>query len=129
MVKLIKNLVCIQNLHFGKVVLTFMLVGMMIFGNVEPVKASELLYYYDVYTIKLEDSERRTTKSVFARYAHEPNNSHYNREYKVYRSYYWSEEEKRFYGTNLGSKVDMWRRADDLAGYYDVSSSKNSFLY
>ena len=41
------------NIHFGKIVLTFMLVGMMILGNVELVKASELLYYYDVY--KLEE--------------------------------------------------------------------------
>ena len=43
---------CKGNIHFGKIVLTFMLVGMMILGNVEPVKASEPLYYYDKYLVE-----------------------------------------------------------------------------
>ena len=41
MVKNIKNPVSLQNIHFGKIVLTFMLVGMMILGNVEYVNATE----------------------------------------------------------------------------------------
>lgn len=51
MVKNIKNPVSLQNIHFGKIILTFMLVGMMILGNVEPVKASEPLYYYEKYYV------------------------------------------------------------------------------
>ena len=45
---------CKGNIHFGKIVLTFMLVCMMTLGNVEPVKASEPLYYYDVYSVNSE---------------------------------------------------------------------------
>lgn len=54
MVKNIKNPVSLQNIHFGKIVLTFMLVGMMILGNVEPNMAVGELYYYDKYSVREE---------------------------------------------------------------------------
>ena len=48
---------CKGNIHFGKIILALMLVGMMILGNVEPVKASEPLYYYDRYYLNYEYEE------------------------------------------------------------------------